>query len=77
MATRNAAQGNQTLKYDPERRPVRVDVSGQTSTTARLGLIGDGVRRKRLDQYWRTYYLGSCEDTTWATCSAPQEEPLL
>lgn len=60
---RSAAQGNQTAKYDPERRPIRVTLSGAAAGdyTARFAYDGDGSRRKRLDTGGTVHYLGDYE----------------
>ncbi|MBI4492350.1 MAG: RHS repeat-associated core domain-containing protein, partial [Chloroflexi bacterium] len=51
--------GTQTIKYDPQRRPVRLDSGG--ATVWRTAYDGDGVRRKRLDQSGTIHYLGAYE----------------
>jgi hypothetical protein len=61
MVTRNAAQGNQTIKYDPECRPVRVTVSGQNDPQARFAYDGSSGRRKRLDTFGTVHYVGTYE----------------
>ncbi|HEX5414308.1 MAG TPA: RHS repeat-associated core domain-containing protein [Chloroflexota bacterium] len=59
------SRGNQTIKYDTENRPVRLDVDGTSSapgtTIARFAYDGDGTRRKRLDANGTIHYLGSYE----------------
>ncbi len=52
------AKGDLSIKYDPERRPVRVQDSG---TIYRVVYDGDGVRRKRLDENGTIHYLGDYE----------------
>jgi hypothetical protein len=51
-------RGGQSIKYDPERRPVRVNTSG---TICRWAYDGDGVRRKRLDDNGTIHYVGGYE----------------
>ncbi|TAK27710.1 MAG: RHS repeat protein [Chloroflexota bacterium] len=51
-------RGSQTISYDPECRPVRVD-SGPT--ICRFAYDGDGMRRKRLDNNGTIHYLGPYE----------------
>ena len=52
------AKGDLSIKYDPERRPVRVQ---DGSTIYRVAYDGDGVRRKRLDENGTIHYLGHYE----------------
>ncbi|MBI4492110.1 MAG: RHS repeat-associated core domain-containing protein [Chloroflexi bacterium] len=52
-------RGSQTIKYDPQRHPVRLDSGG--TTVWRTAYDGDGVRRKRLDQSGTIHYLGAYE----------------
>jgi RHS repeat-associated protein len=61
MTTRNAQQGNQSLKYDPESRPVRVDLAGQSDAVARFAYDGSSGRRKRLDVNGTIHYVGVYE----------------
>lgn len=49
----------QTIRYDPERRPVRVDENG--ATLWRAAYDGDGSRRKRLDGKGTIHYVGPYE----------------
>lgn len=52
-------RASQVVRYDPERRPVRVDENGVTVWRATYD--GDGSRRKRLDGKGTIHYLGSYE----------------
>ncbi len=49
----------QTIRYDPERRPVRVDENGVTQWRATYD--GDGARRKRLDGKGTIHHVGPYE----------------
>ena len=52
------ARGTQTIKYDPEQRPIRI----QDGTNYYLSTYdGDGVRRKRQDSNGTVHYLGGYE----------------
>ena len=52
------ARGSQTIKYDPEQRPIRI----QDGTNYYLSTYdGDGVRRKRQDSDGTVHYLGGYE----------------
>ena len=52
------AKGTQTVKYDPEQRPIRI----QDGTNYYLSTYdGDGVRRKRDDSNGTVHYLGGYE----------------
>jgi RHS repeat-associated protein len=52
MTTRDT----QTVRYDPENRPVRVDVAGEA--VCRFAYDGDGSRRKRRDNVGTIHYVG-------------------
>ena len=52
-------RGSQTVRYDPERRPVKVDENGVTEWRATYD--GDGSRRKRLDGKGTIHYVGPYE----------------
>ena len=52
------ARGTQTIKYDPERRPILVQ---DGSSVHRAAYDGDGVRRKRMDSNGTVHYLGAYE----------------
>ena len=52
-------RGSQTVRYDPERRPVKVDENGVTEW--RAAYDGDGSRRKRLDGKGTIHYVGPYE----------------
>jgi RHS repeat-associated protein len=52
-------RGNQAIKYDPLRRPVRLNAGG--GTVWRAAYDGDGVRRKRLDANGTIHSLGAYE----------------
>ena len=52
------ARGTQTIKYDPEQRPIRIQ---DGETIYRVAYDGDGVRRKRLDENGTIHYLGHYE----------------
>jgi RHS repeat-associated protein len=60
MTTRNAAEGSQALKYDPQRRPVRVHLATGAAEAPvwRAAYGGDGARRKRLDAAGTVHYVG-------------------
>jgi hypothetical protein len=51
--------GIQTVRQDPERRPVRAH--GDNGVVWRAAYDGDGVRRKRLDAKGTIHYLGDYE----------------
>ncbi len=52
------AKGTQTIKYDPEQRPILVQ---DGSNYSRAAYDGDGVRRKRDDSNGTVHYLGGYE----------------
>ena len=52
------AKGTQTIKYDPEQRPILVQ---DGSNYSRAAYDGDGVRRKRMDSNGTVHYLGGYE----------------
>ena len=52
------ARGTQTIKYDPEQRPIRIQDGNAIS---RATYDGDGVRRKRVDSNGTVHYLGGYE----------------
>ena len=52
------AKGTQTIKYDPEQRPILVQ---DGSNYSRAAYDGDGVRRKRQDSNGTVHYLGGYE----------------
>ncbi len=52
------ARGTQTIKYDPEHRPIRVQDGNSISQAT---YDGDGVRRKRQDSNGTVHYLGGYE----------------
>ena len=52
------ARGTQTIKYDPEQRPILVR---DGSSVHRAAYDGDGVRRKRQDSNGTAHYLGGYE----------------
>ena len=52
------AKGTQTIKYDPEQRPILVQ---DGSNYSRAAYDGDGVRRKRDDSNGNVHYLGGYE----------------
>ena len=52
------ARGTQTIKYDPEQRPIRIQ---DGSNYYRSAYDGDGVRRKRDDSNGTVHYLGGYE----------------
>ncbi len=52
------AKGTQTIKYDPERRPILVQDGRDFH---RAAYDGDGVRRKRMDGNGTVHYLGGYE----------------
>ncbi|TAK27713.1 MAG: hypothetical protein EPO21_23565 [Chloroflexota bacterium] len=56
--TTTTARGGQTIGYDPESRPARVD-SG--ATICRFAYDGNGARRKRLDSKGTIHYVGPYE----------------
>jgi YD repeat-containing protein len=61
LTTRNATQRNQAIKYDPERRPVRVTLAGRADPVARFAYDGSSGRRERLDASGTIHYLGVYE----------------
>ena len=52
------AKGTQTIKYDPEQRPILVQ---DGTSIHRAAYDGDGVRRKRDDSNGTVHYLGGYE----------------
>ena len=52
------ARGTQTIKYDPEQRPIRIQ---DGNSIHRSAYDGDGVRRKRQDSNGTVHYLGGYE----------------
>ena len=52
------ARGTQTVKYDPEQRPIRIQ---DGTSVHRATYDGDGVRRKREDSNGAVHYLGGYE----------------
>ena len=52
------ARGTQTIKYDPEQRPILVQ---DGTSFHRAAYDGDGVRRKRMDSNGTVHYLGGYE----------------
>ena len=52
------AKGTQTIKYDPEQQPVRIQ---DGTSIHRAAYDGDGVRRKREDTNGTVHYLGGYE----------------
>ena len=52
------AKGTQTIKYDPEQRPILVQ---DGTSIHRAAYDGDGVRRKRKDSNGTVHYLGGYE----------------
>ena len=63
------ARGTQTIKYDPEQRPIRI----QDGTNYYLSTYdGDGVRRKRQDSNGTVHYLGGYERKLAGGSSSPE-----
>ncbi len=63
------ARGTETIKYDPEQRPIRVQDGNAIS---RATYDGDGVRRKRLDSNGTVHYLGGYERKLAGGSSSPE-----
>ena len=63
------AKGTQTVKYDPEQRPIRIQ---DGSNYFRAAYDGDGVRRKRDDSNGTVHYLGGYERKLAAGSSSPE-----
>ena len=64
------ARGTQTIKYDPEQRPIRVQ---DGSSYYRSAYDGDGVRRKRVDDDNGTvHYLGGYERKLAGGSNSPE-----
>ena len=62
------AKGTQTIKYDPEQRPILVQ---DGSSIHRAAYDGDGVRRKRDDSNGTVHYLGAYERKLAADSNSP------
>ena len=63
------ARGTQTIKYDPEQRPILVQ---DGTSVHRAAYDGDGVRRKREDSNGTVHYLGGYERKLAAGSSSPE-----
>ena len=63
------ARGTQTIKYDPEQRPILVQ---DGSNYSRAAYDGDGVRRKRDDSNGTVHYLGGYERKLAAGANSPE-----
>ena len=63
------ARGTQTIKYDPEQRPILVQ---DGTSFHRAAYDGDGVRRKRDDSNGTVHYLGGYERKLAAGSSSPE-----
>ena len=63
------AKGTQTIKYDPERRPILVQ---DGTSIHRAAYDGDGVRRKRDDSNGTVHYLGGYERKLAGGSSSPE-----
>ena len=63
------ARGTQTIKYDPEQRPIRIQDGNAISRSA---YDGDGVRRKREDNNGTVHYLGGYERKLAAGVNSPE-----
>ena len=63
------AKGTQTVKYDPEQRPIRIQ---DGTSVHRATYDGDGVRRKREDSNGTVHYLGGYERKLAAGSSSPE-----
>ena len=63
------AKGTQTIKYDPEQRPILVQ---DGSNYSRAAYDGDGVRRKRDDSNGTVHYLGGYERKLAGGSSSPE-----
>ena len=63
------AKGTQTIKYDPEQRPLLVQ---DGASIHRAAYDGDGVRRKRMDSNGTVHYLGSYERKLAGGSNSPE-----
>ena len=63
------ARGTQTIKYDPEQRPILVQ---DGTSIHRAAYDGDGVRRKRDDSNGTVHYLGGYERKLAADSNSPE-----
>ena len=63
------ARGTQTIKYDPEQRPIRIQ---DGTPIHRSAYDGDGVRRKRDDSNGTVHYLGGYERKLAAGSNSPE-----
>ncbi len=63
------ARGTQTIKYDPEQRPILVQ---DGTSVHRATYDGDGVRRKRDDDNGTVHYLGGYERKLAGGSSSPE-----
>ena len=63
------AKGTQTIKYDPEQRPIRIQ---DGTSIHRAAYDGDGVRRKRDDSNGTVHYLGSYERKLAGGSNSPE-----
>ena len=63
------ARGTQTIKYDPEQRPILVQ---DGTSFHRAAYDGDGVRRKRDDSNGTVHYLGGYERKLAGGSSSPE-----
>ena len=63
------AKGTQTVKYDPEQRPIRIQ---DGTSVHRATYDGDGVRRKREDSNGAVHYLGGYERKLAGGSNSPE-----
>ena len=63
------ARGTQTIKYDPEQRPIRIQ---DGTSIHRAAYDGDGVRRKREDSNGTVHYLGGYERKLAGGSNSPE-----
>ena len=63
------AKGTQTIKYDPEQRPIRAQ---DGTSVHRAAYDGDGVRRKRMDGNGTVHYLGGYERKLAGGSNSPE-----
>ena len=63
------ATGTQTIKYDPEQRPIRIQ---DGTSVHRATYDGDGVRRKREDSNGTVHYLGGYERKLAGGSNSPE-----
>ena len=64
-----SSRGTQTIKYDPEQRPIRVQ---DGNSIHRSAYDGDGVRRKREDSNGTVHYLGGYERKLAGGSNSPE-----